>query len=120
MSMISDAEMELGMEAEVTQPLQDLSVQHMQTSDQNQIQCQVSDQQMGQEVGLKSPPKKGHARNKHSIRAGWGSSFAGEVGIGGSSGGLQGLRKGFSMGYRSDCEKCRMKVPGHFSHVITY
>ncbi|RAH68993.1 uncharacterized protein BO66DRAFT_429636 [Aspergillus aculeatinus CBS 121060] len=24
----------------------------------------------------------------------------------------------FSMGYRSDCEKCRRKVPGHYSHII--
>lgn len=25
---------------------------------------------------------------------------------------------GFSMGYRSDCDKCRRKVPGHYSHII--
>lgn len=25
---------------------------------------------------------------------------------------------GFSTGFRSDCDKCRMKVPGHYSHVI--
>lgn len=24
----------------------------------------------------------------------------------------------FSMGYRADCEKCRMKVPGHYSHIV--
>ncbi|RAL15650.1 uncharacterized protein BO97DRAFT_441029 [Aspergillus homomorphus CBS 101889] len=24
----------------------------------------------------------------------------------------------FSMGYRSDCDKCRRKVPGHYSHII--
>ena len=24
----------------------------------------------------------------------------------------------FSMGYRADCEKCRRKVPGHYSHII--
>ncbi|KAL1968529.1 hypothetical protein VTN77DRAFT_1739 [Rasamsonia byssochlamydoides] len=24
----------------------------------------------------------------------------------------------FSMGYRADCEKCRLKVPGHYSHII--
>lgn len=23
----------------------------------------------------------------------------------------------FSMGYRADCEKCRNKVPGHYSHI---
>ena len=25
---------------------------------------------------------------------------------------------GFSMGYRGDCDKCRRKVPGHYSHII--
>lgn len=25
-------------------------------------------------------------------------------------------KKGFSMGYRADCEKCRQKVPGHMNH----
>ncbi|EED21671.1 conserved hypothetical protein [Talaromyces stipitatus ATCC 10500] len=24
----------------------------------------------------------------------------------------------FSMGYRADCEKCQMKVPGHYSHIV--
>lgn len=24
----------------------------------------------------------------------------------------------FSMGYRADCDKCRRKVPGHYSHII--
>jgi hypothetical protein len=59
----------------------------------------------------KVTPKKGHTRSKHSLRN-WGG-FGSEIpGVG--------VRRGFSMGYRSDCEKCRMKVPGHFSHIITY
>lgn len=24
----------------------------------------------------------------------------------------------FSMGYRADCEKCRLRVPGHYSHIV--
>ncbi|KAL1922847.1 uncharacterized protein VTP21DRAFT_9223 [Calcarisporiella thermophila] len=24
----------------------------------------------------------------------------------------------FLMGYRGDCEKCRLRVPGHYSHII--
>ncbi|RJE18926.1 hypothetical protein PHISCL_08744 [Aspergillus sclerotialis] len=24
----------------------------------------------------------------------------------------------FSMGYRADCDKCRNKIPGHYSHII--
>lgn len=27
-------------------------------------------------------------------------------------------RRGLSMGYRADCERCRMKVPGHFNHFV--
>lgn len=27
-------------------------------------------------------------------------------------------RVGLAMGYRADCEKCRLKVPGHYSHII--
>ncbi|RAK99720.1 uncharacterized protein BO80DRAFT_466030 [Aspergillus ibericus CBS 121593] len=26
----------------------------------------------------------------------------------------------FSMGYRADCDKCRRKVPGHYSHIIRH
>ncbi|KAL1977613.1 hypothetical protein VTN31DRAFT_472 [Thermomyces dupontii] len=24
----------------------------------------------------------------------------------------------FSMGYRADCEKCRLRVPGHYNHIV--
>lgn len=58
-------------------------------------------------------PKRGHFRSKHSLRN-WGG-----FGLGPELGGV-GIKKGFSMGYRSDCEKCRLRVPGHFSHVVTY
>jgi hypothetical protein len=58
-----------------------------------------------------TPTKKGHTRSKHSLRN-W-TGFGGEVGG-------AGMKRSFSMGYRADCEKCRMKVPGHFSHIITY
>ncbi len=30
-----------------------------------------------------------------------------------------GVKKGLSMGYRQDCEKCRMKVVGHFNHFVS-
>ena len=29
-----------------------------------------------------------------------------------------GGKRGFSMGFRADCEKCRMRVPGHMNHFI--
>jgi hypothetical protein len=60
-----------------------------------------------------TPTKKGHTRSKHSLRA-W-TSLGGETGAPNG-----GMKRSFSMGYRADCEKCRMKVPGHFSHIITY
>ncbi len=50
-------------------------------------------------------PKKGHTRSKHTLNS-W-------------TGGLQpGMTRSFSIGYRADCEKCRMKMPGHFNHII--
>ncbi|CAA9966740.1 hypothetical protein PTMSG1_10099 [Pyrenophora teres f. maculata] len=33
------------------------------------------------------------------------------------SGALTGMGR-FSMGYRDDCEKCRQRVPGHYSHYL--
>jgi hypothetical protein len=58
----------------------------------------------------KIAPKKRHTRSKHSLRT-WSDP--------GSDLGYGSIKRGFSMGYRSDCEKCRMRVPGHFSHIIT-
>ena len=29
-----------------------------------------------------------------------------------------GNRRGFSVGFRADCEKCQMRVPGHLNHFI--
>lgn len=34
------------------------------------------------------------------------------------SGALTGTPGRFSMGYRDDCEKCRQRVPGHYSHFL--
>lgn len=48
--------------------------------------------------------KKGHTRSKHTL-----SSWAALE---------PGVKRSFSIGYRADCEKCRMKVPGHFNHII--
>lgn len=58
-----------------------------------------------------TPTKKGHSRSKHSLRN-W-HGFGGDLSVN------TGAKRSFSMGYRADCEKCRMKVPGHFSHIIT-
>ena len=50
-----------------------------------------------------SPGRRGHIRSRHTVNN-WT---------------LQpGMKKSFSIGYRADCEKCRLKVPGHFNHII--
>ncbi|KAH8808536.1 hypothetical protein F5884DRAFT_792550 [Xylogone sp. PMI_703] len=64
-------------------------------------------------MSLTTPTKKGHVRSKHTLR-----NWTGLVPEANRDG--TGPKRGFSMGYRSDCEKCRMKVPGHFSHIVTY
>lgn len=48
-------------------------------------------------------PKRGHVRNMHTV-----NNWTWQPG----------MKKSFSIGYRSDCEKCRLKVPGHFNHII--
>ncbi|KAH8592483.1 hypothetical protein B0O99DRAFT_653863 [Bisporella sp. PMI_857] len=68
--------------------------------------------EMQMDVDRETPTKKGHTRSKHSLRQ-W-------TGIGGDpDGNGVGMKRTFTMGYRADCEKCRNKVPGHFSHIIT-
>ena len=48
-------------------------------------------------------PKRGHVRNMHTV-----NNWTWQPG----------MKKSFSIGYRADCEKCRLKVPGHFNHII--
>jgi hypothetical protein len=61
------------------------------------------DGSMEVEAPTPSPPRKGHSRSRHTVNN-WT---------------LQpGMKKSFSIGYRADCEKCRLKVPGHFNHII--
>ncbi|KAL6890644.1 hypothetical protein GGI43DRAFT_415375 [Trichoderma evansii] len=50
-----------------------------------------------------SPARRGHMRSKHTI-----DSWTWQPG----------MKKSFSIGYRADCEKCRLKVPGHFNHIV--
>ncbi|KJZ78564.1 hypothetical protein HIM_01955 [Hirsutella minnesotensis 3608] len=51
-----------------------------------------------------SPPhRRGHVRSKHTV-----NSWTWQPG----------MKKSFSIGYRSDCEKCQLKVPGHFNHIV--
>jgi hypothetical protein len=50
-----------------------------------------------------SPGRKGHIRSRHTVNT-WTWQ--------------PGMKKSFSIGYRADCEKCRLRVPGHFNHII--
>jgi hypothetical protein len=75
----------------------------------------LSDMQMEamEDIERDTPTRKGHSRSKHSLRN-W-AGFGGEL-----NGNGAGMKRTFTMGYRADCEKCQNKVPGHFSHIITY
>ena len=73
----------------------------------------LGEMQMDMDQDRNTPSKKGHCRSKHSLRQ-WTGSGA-EMGGNGA-----GMKRSFTMGYRADCEKCRNRVPGHFSHIITY
>ena len=55
------------------------------------------------DMGASPSPRKGHSRSRHTIVQ-WTAQ--------------PGMKKSFSIGYRSDCEKCRNRVPGHFNHII--
>lgn len=50
-----------------------------------------------------SPGRRGHIRSRHTV-----NNWTWQPG----------MKKSFSIGYRADCEKCRLKVPGHFNHII--
>ncbi|KAK2017300.1 hypothetical protein LZ32DRAFT_654755 [Colletotrichum eremochloae] len=50
-----------------------------------------------------SPGRRGHIRSRHTV-----NSWTWQPG----------MKKSFSIGYRADCEKCRLKVPGHFNHIV--
>lgn len=67
----------------------------------------MTDAETGNPTSASTSPsprsKFGHCRSKHTVNT-WT---------------LQpGMKKSFSIGYRADCEKCRMKIPGHFNHII--
>lgn len=61
------------------------------------------DHTMDVEAPAGPTPKKGHTRSRHTLNS-WTQ--------------VPGMKKSFSIGFRTDCEKCRQKVPGHFNHII--
>ncbi|KAK3942676.1 hypothetical protein QBC46DRAFT_69776 [Diplogelasinospora grovesii] len=86
------------------------SAEHLRpTSDSSQGEdSSVVEGNSGNAMDVESPatpsPRKGHTRSRHTVNS-WTA--------------LQpGMKRSFSIGYRADCEKCRMKVPGHFNHII--
>lgn len=66
-------------------------------------QLGVADNAMDTDGPATPSPRKSHTRNRHTVNN-WTQQ--------------PGMKKSFSIGYRADCEKCRMKVPGHFNHII--
>lgn len=63
---------------------------------------------MGGMLGrLEMEPKSAVAQVPFKTNTMWGTASAPAKG-----------KMSISMGYRADCEKCRMKVPGHYNHWI--
>lgn len=77
------------------------------------IERSSEDRMMGNEVvGVRKQRARSGAQSNGSVspvRLGTSMTDAGMGGVG---------KKGFSMGFRADCEKCRMKVPGHMNHFV--
>lgn len=69
---------------------------------QQQLQAESTESEMGVN-GMPILPKKGHTRSRHTLNS-WTCK--------------PGMKRAFSIGYRADCEKCRLKVPGHFNHIV--
>jgi hypothetical protein len=76
----------------------------MELSQLHQTDAASTANAMDIEPAIPPSPKKGHARSRHTINS-WTAA-------------QPGMKKSFSIGYRADCEKCRLKVPGHFNHII--
>ncbi|TQS37194.1 hypothetical protein Golomagni_02340 [Golovinomyces magnicellulatus] len=77
----------------------------------------LSDMQMDvEELRLSDHDLELTSRNKH-INSKDITRLIGNENCGSSE--THNIKKSFSMGYRTNCEKCRLKVPGHFSHIIT-
>ncbi|PHH66493.1 hypothetical protein CDD81_6968 [Ophiocordyceps australis] len=70
------------------------------------MECQLHPQkpfELDHEPASPSHGRRGHTRSKHTVNT-WTWQ--------------PGMKKSFSIGYRPDCEKCRLNVPGHFNHII--
>ena len=51
------------------------------------------------------------------VRLNVGSANGSEVDVASRGRGRQPRSGRLAMGYRADCEKCRQRVPGHYSHI---
>jgi hypothetical protein len=76
----------------------------IQLSAVGDLRMEMQDLSSSKEQNNTSPRLKSGLRN-------WGHV---STGVGPSEGGAKRL----SMGYRSDCEKCQLKVPGHYMHLL--
>ncbi|ROT42632.1 hypothetical protein SODALDRAFT_19755 [Sodiomyces alkalinus F11] len=93
----------------------DVSAGHADQGDTGMMEASLlhgQDSQFGvpTEPGATSVPatpspgrSRGHVRSLHTV-----NSWTWQPG----------MKRSFSMGYRADCEKCRLKVPGHFNHIV--
>jgi hypothetical protein len=98
-SMMSDD----GMGATVDPPLPSPVMDHPSTMMDVESPAQLQAVDREGDAPSPSPGRRGHMRSKHTI-----NSWTWQPG----------MKKSFSIGYRADCEKCRLKVPGHFNHIV--
>ncbi|TFB06676.1 hypothetical protein CCMA1212_000412 [Trichoderma ghanense] len=92
-----------GMGATVDPPLPTPVMDHPSTMMDVESQAQLQAVDREGDAPSPSPGRRGHMRSKHTI-----NSWTWQPG----------MKKSFSIGYRADCEKCRLKVPGHFNHIV--
>ncbi|CAM1502393.1 Fc.00g043770.m01.CDS01 [Cosmosporella sp. VM-42] len=85
------------------QPSPPHAMEHPNAMMDVESQCSAHDADNDEEPTTPSPSRRGHIRSRHTV-----NNWTWQPG----------MKKSFSIGFRSDCEKCRLKVPGHFNHII--
>ncbi|KAL6875281.1 hypothetical protein J3F83DRAFT_759810 [Trichoderma novae-zelandiae] len=95
--------MDDGMGATVNAPTPTPVTDHPNTMMDVESQAQLQAVDREGDAPSPSPGRRGHTRSRQTID---GRTWQ------------EGMKTSFIMGYRADCERCRLKVPGHFNHVV--
>lgn len=85
------------------------------------VEHSMDDSSAGSTPGLtvRKPRQRSGAVSSGQGNQGSPSPVRGDFGgLGVGAGGGGGQKRGLSMGFRADCEKCRLRIPGHMNHFI--